>query len=224
MRMRLAVVTAAALAAAPAALAAQGFGVAGRIGTLGIGAEGALGLGPSFVVRAGLGLMPFSPSTTIDDIDFELSLPDTWFNVGGDLYLGGSGFRIGGGLLVKPDDPTLVGELTEGTRIEIGDQDYGRDQVSALEGTIDSRNTAPYFLIGFGKHTSSGVGLFLDVGAAVLGEPEVRLSAKGDRAVVESDQFQAELRKQEQRTEDDIGSYLNFWPIINLGVKIGLGG
>ena len=42
MRRRLAAFAAAALAAAPATLAAQGFGVAGRIGTLGIGAEGAL--------------------------------------------------------------------------------------------------------------------------------------------------------------------------------------
>lgn len=224
MRMRLAVVTAAALVAAPAALAAQGFGVAGRVGTLGIGAEGALGLGPSFVVRGGLGLMPFTPSTTIDDIDFELSLPETWFNVGGDLYLGGSGFRIGGGLLVKPDDPTLVAELASGSNIEIGDREYTSTEVSSLEGTVDSRNTAPYFLIGFGKHTSSGIGLFLDLGAAVLGEPEVRLTAEGNSAVVNDPQFQAELRKQEQRTEDDIGGYLNFWPIINVGVKIGLGG
>ena len=223
MRKRFVVLAAAALTVGPAALSAQGFAIAGRVGSLGLGAEAALGLSPMLAVRGGLGLMPLEPTATIDDIEFTVGLPDTWFNIGADVYLG-SGFRIGGGMLFKPDDPTLVGELTGTASIEIGDQVYTSTEVAQLDGVLDSKDQAPYVIIGFGRHAAPGVGLFLDLGAAFLGEPEVRLDASGDPAIVGSTEFQAELRKQEQRTEDDLGSYLKLWPIVNFGVKIGLGG
>ena len=81
----------------PSAVSAQGFGVAGRVGTLGVGGEVALGLTSAFVIRGGAGVSPFEPSVTINDVDVTLKLPQ-WYNVGADLYLGGS-FRIGGGML-----------------------------------------------------------------------------------------------------------------------------
>ena len=48
----------AALIAAPVTLSAQGLGVGVRLGTLGFGAEGAVGLGEMVAVRAGVGLFP----------------------------------------------------------------------------------------------------------------------------------------------------------------------
>lgn len=221
MRTGFALLLAAALAAAPSGLSAQGFGLAARAGTMGIGAEGAVSLGPRFALRGGLGLLPVEPSTTIDDIDFTLTLPKTWFNIGADFYVAG-GFRIGAGLLFKPDDPELVGEIT--SPVEIGDETYSPDQVSSLSGLLDSNDQAPYAILGFGRHVASGIGLFLDLGVAFLGEPEVRLSAEGDPAIVNSTEFQAELRSEEQNIEDDAGSYLQLWPILNVGLKIGLGG
>lgn len=209
--------------AVPAVVSAQGLGIAARAGTLGVGAEIALGLTDAFVIRGGLGLTPLEPSLTIDDIDFTLTLPETWFNVGADLYLGGS-FRIGGGMLFKPDDFSIVGEITGSTTIEIGDEMYDATQVSQLRGTLDSEKQAPYVLIGFGKHTSSGIGLFLDLGAAFLGDSNVILTATGDPAVVNSPEFQAELRKQETNIEDDFASYIKIWPIVNIGLRIGVGG
>lgn len=209
--------------AVPAAVSAQGLGIAARAGTLGVGAEIALGLTDAFVIRGGLGLTPLEPSLTIDDIDFTLTLPETWFNVGADLYLGGS-FRIGGGMLFKADDFSIVGEITGSTTIEIGDERYDATQVSQLRGTLDSEKQAPYVLIGFGKHTSSGIGLFLDLGAAFLGDSNVILTATGDPAVVNSPEFQAELRKQETNIEDDFASYIKIWPIVNIGLRIGVGG
>jgi hypothetical protein len=70
---------------APSA-SAQGVGIAGRAGTVGIGVEGALGLSPNLVVRGGLALMPFEFESTIDDIDFTVELPDSWYNIGLDAH------------------------------------------------------------------------------------------------------------------------------------------
>lgn len=211
-----------ALLALPSAVLAQGIGVAGRAGTVGIGAEGALGLNDALVIRGGVGLMPFEVDATIDDIDVTLTLPETWYNIGIDLYPGGGSFRIGGGLLFKPDDPTVVGTITGSTTVEIGDQTYTATDVSQLNGTLDSSDSAPYVLIGFGKHTSPGLGLFLDLGVAFLGEPTVSLSASGNSVVVNSPEFQNELRKQEQNFEDDAGSYLKLWPFLSIGLRLGI--
>ena len=228
MKKSLFVLTAAAVLALPGALAAQGFGVAARAGSIGIGAEGAVGLTDAFVVRGGIGLMPLEidPTSFWDpgtDVDATLKLPKTWYNIGADLYLGG-GFRIGGGMLFKPDDPTLTGSLTGTASIDIGGQTYTATDVAEVKGTLKSKSSAPYALIGFGKHTKTGIGLFLDVGVAMLGDPQVTLEAtKGNPTVINSATFQSRLRTEEQNIEDDAGTYLKYWPILNLGIKLGVG-
>ena len=213
--------SAALLLVVPAAVSAQGLGLAARAGTLGVGPEVALGLSDGFVIRGGIGVTPFEPTVTIDDIPFTLTLPDRWITIGADIYLGGT-FRIGGGMLFKSGDPMLAGEITGSTTI--GDVTYTSTEVSQLTGTLDSKDRAPYVLLGFGKHTSTGIGLFLDLGVAFLGESEVALAATGDPAVVNSPEFQAELRKQETNIEDDLGQYIKMWPILSIGVRIGVGG
>lgn len=228
MKKTLLVLTAAALVALPGALSAQGIGIAGRAGTLGVGAEGALGLTDNLVIRGGLGLMPLelkNPSFWEPgaDVDATLTLPKTWFNIGADLYLG-SGFRIGAGMLFKPDNPTLTGSLSGSASIDIGGTTYTATDVAEVVGTLESAKQAPYALIGFGKHTRTGIGLFLDLGVAMLGEPDIALEAtKGNPTIINSAQFQQRLRTEEQNIKDDVGQYLKFWPIINIGIRFGIG-
>ncbi|MHB1194597.1 MAG: hypothetical protein ACYC6F_16350 [Longimicrobiales bacterium] len=228
MKRSLFALTAAALLALPAALSAQGFGIAARAGTLGVGAEAAVGVTDAFVIRGGIGLLPVelkNPSfwEPGEDVDATLKLPKTWYNIGADLYLGG-GFRVGGGMLFKPDDPTLTGALTGNASIDIGGTTYTATDVAEVVGTLKSKSSAPYALIGFGKHTKTGIGLFLDLGVAMLGDPDVSLEAtKGNPTIINSATFQARLRQEEQTIEDDFGSYLKLWPILNIGIKLGIG-
>ncbi len=198
--------------ALPHTLSAQGLAFAGRGGTLGLGVEAAVGLGERLAVRGGVGLLPFEPSVEIEEIDFTLSLPDTWFNIGADLYLGG-GFRIGGGMLFKNDDPSIDGRPTE--PVEIGN----------IVGTFESGSSAPYALLGFGRHVVSGIGLFADLGVAFMGEQEVSLDAPNTNfdTQVEEAEFRARLEEEEEEFREDAGSYLDYWPILNIGIKIGLG-
>ena len=228
MKKSVLILAALALVALPGALAAQGIGIGGRAGTLGVGAEGALGLTDNLVIRGGLGLMPlelknpgfWEPGA---DVDATLKLPKTWANIGADLYLGG-GFRIGGGMLFKPDDPTLTGTLSGTATINIGGTNYTASDVAEVVGTLESNKQAPYVLIGFGKHTRTGIGLFLDLGVAMLGEPELTLEAtRGNPTVINSAQFRQRLEQERQEIQDDFGTYLKFWPIINLGIKFGIG-
>ncbi len=229
MKKGLLVLTGAALLALPVTASAQGFGVAARAGTLGLGAEAALGLSDNLVVRGGLGLFPIETDATRfwdigQGVDATLKFPDTWYNVGLDLYLGGS-FRIGGGMLYKPDNPTITATLQPSGEIDIGGQTYGVDEVSEVVGSLSTKASAPYVLIGFGKHTSPGVGLFLDLGVAFMGDSQVTLEAtKGNELLIGSEAFQQRLRQEEQNLDGDLPAWAKkYWPIASIGLRIGLG-
>lgn len=230
MKKSLLALGAAALILAPAAVEAQGFAVAGRAGTLGIGGEAALGFGPNLALRGGVGLLPLERDASSfwdagESVDLTIKLPETWYNIGLDFYLGG-GFRIGAGMLFKPDDPTLTGSLQGTASIEIGGTTYTATDVSEVVGSIDSKSQAPYAIIGFGKHTKSGIGLFLDLGMAFLGDSPVKLEAtKGNATVINSPEFQSRLRAEEASLEADLPTWARkYWPILSVGLKVGLGG
>jgi hypothetical protein len=208
------------LASSPTPATAQGFALAARGGTMGLGAEAAVGLGSRLAIRGGVGLMPLEPGLTIDDIDYSLRLPETWFNLGADLHLVG-GLRVGGGILFKSDDPSATASL--GEPVEIGGQEFTPEQVGSLRGTLDSADRVPYVILGFGRQVGSGVGLFLDLGVGFTGEPEVHLEAEGG-AFPDPALLRARLDAEEADFQEGIPSYLDYWPILNLGLKVGLGG
>jgi len=221
--------TVATLMALPATLAAQGVGVGVRAGTLGFGVEAALGLSSHITVRGGMGVTPLvvkNPSfwSPGSDVNAKLRLPKTWYNIGVDLYPTGGTFRIGAGMLFKPDDPTLTGSLASTGSIDIGGTTYTGAQVSEVTGTLHSKTKAPYVLIGFGRHTRSGIGLFLDLGVAFLGDPGLTFEAtKGDPTITNSALFQQSLRDEAATVQSKIATYLKFWPIADIGIKLGLG-
>ena len=207
-----------ALLALPSVGEAQ-LGVAGRVGTLGLGGEAALGLG-DLVIRGGKSFKALSPSATISDIDVTLTLPETWYNIGLDLYLGSS-FRIGGGILFKTDDPTLEGNL--GATTDLGGTEYTPDQIGMLTGVLDYEDKATYALIGFGKHTARGLGLFLDLGVAFTGAPVIDLDST-EGSLSGSPGLEASLEAEARQFEEDLGSYLEYWPILSIGLRFGIGG
>lgn len=202
----------------PASLAGQ-LGVAARAGTLGIGAEAALTLSDRLVLRGGIGLMPFEISTTFDGIEAELELPQSWYNVGLDLYMNGA-MRVGGGFLFRPDDPRLT--ATPAEPVDIGGRTFTPEEIGVLTGVLRSETRAPYLLVGFGKHTSSGFGLSLDVGAVFTGDPDVTLDAEGG-TFSDQAELDARLDQEAQDFEDDMKGYLRFWPIVSLGIRLGVG-
>lgn len=210
---------AAVVAVVPAGVRAQGFGVGARVGLVGIGAEAAVGVASRVAVRGGVGLLPFETTTTIDDITYTLELPRTWYNVGVDFFLGGP-FRLGGGVLFKPDDPTL--EATPTANVDVGGQTFTPEQIGTLRGTFVSRDRAPYAMVGLGRHTTRGFGLFLDAGVALLGEPEVTLESVGG-TFSDQEELNARLAAEADQVERDSGDYLRAWPFLSVGVKLGIG-
>lgn len=207
----------------PVALAAQGFGIGVKAGTLGVGLEGALALGGKVNLRVGGGMLPYDPTLTLGDIEFDIDLPDKYFNVGLDLYPTGGGFRLMGGLIYKPDEMQLEASFTKSQ--DIGGFVYTPAQIGTLAGSVESGSLAPFVGIGFGRHTASGVGIFVDLGASFVGEPELTLTSVGGSLTgAEKTVFNGRLETERQQTEDDMGGYLKIYPVLQLGLRIGVGG
>jgi hypothetical protein len=206
------------MCALPRAGAAQ-LGVAARGGSLGLGVDAGLALGERLVVRGGVGVLPFEITGTLDDIEMTLELPRTWYNLGVDFYLTGP-MRIGAGYLFKSDPVTL--SATPTTPQEIGGQEFTPEQIGTLTGTLDNGDRAPYVLIGFGKHTSSGFGLTLDLGLAFQEETLVALDASGG-TLSDDPEFRVRLDQEEVDIASNLPTYVDIWPILSLGFRIGLG-
>lgn len=219
MRDRVLIIAAVCAVLAPGQVLAQGIGVGVRAGTLGIGAEGAVGLSSRLVARGGIGLMPWEPEQDIDGVTYNLNLPDTWYTLGLDLYLTGP-LRVGAGLLFKPDDPSLTAGLSTDT--DIGGTIYTPEQVGALTATLNARRKAPYLIVGFGRHDSAGLGLSLDLGVAFLGEPAFTLTAE-EGSLIDDPALEPSLRAEEVNLRNDAGPLLQYWPILNLGLRLGVG-
>lgn len=206
-----------ALPALPQAASGQ-LSVAPKIGTLGAGIDIGLGLGSMAVLRGGVGLIPIQPEGEFSDIDFELNIPGR-ITLGLDFHPGGSSFRISSGVMFQTDELSMDGEFSGS--VDIGGTTYTDAEVGVLRGELQSGSTAPFVTLGFGKHGQSGVGFFIDAGVAFLGEPEVELTADG--LVAQDPTFIANLQVEEDRIEDDLTTYGQFYPILNLGIRIGIG-
>ena len=109
-------------------------------------------------LRGGVGLTPIEASLSFSDIKFTVELPSTFTIAGIDFFSAASGFRPGGGVTLKLDDPAITGEFT-GT-VDIGNRTYAADQVGMFSCGGENRSLAPYVMVGLGRHASGGTGCF----------------------------------------------------------------
>lgn len=222
-------VVAGCLAMTPAAARGQpvGFGLGARAGTVGIGPEASMRLGP-LGVRGGYGLLPLElDAARFYDINgvvtAALKLPRDWYTIGADLHLG-QFMRLGGGILYKPGNVVAEVALEPDATVRLGDERYGGSDVTGFTGTHISRSTAPFAVIGIGANTPVGFGVSVDLGVAFLGDAEVGLEATGAADVVGTAEFRANLAAEEDRIADEAATYLKYWPILNVSLRFGFGG
>lgn len=209
------------------AYAMQDIAIAGRAGTLGLGAEVVIVANDWIALRGGAGLLGFDADITSvsgleDNRTGEVGVPKSVYTFGADIAVGN--FRLGGGMLYKQADPTYAIKLGSGAEIDIGANTYTEPEVTQLTTTLVSEAWAPYVLLGFGQHMTRGVGIFLDVGVAFLDQSDLELSATGDQTVLTSRRFREDLRAERRNSLEDAGDLVNYWPILNLGLEFAVGG
>lgn len=201
--------------ASPAA--AQDAGVAFHVGSLGLGADLAVGLNRNVGVRVGANLFPFNIDVTSSDVSYTLNLPSPTFLAVLDLTPGGV-FRISGGAVIAPNDFEIEAQLDQA--VDIGGTLYTPQELGTLVGTFDTRAVAPYIGIGFGSPGRGRARFFADLGVAFHGTPQVGAVVSGPIALDPT--FQLNLQREIQQIQDDVDPF-KVYPVLSVGVLIGLG-
>jgi hypothetical protein len=191
--------------------------VAAKAGTTGLGGEVSFGLGSRFALRGGVGVIPSKPEFELSDIKYEVDPPTPMFTVGADLYITG-GLRVFGGLLIGADKLDITHDYNQ--TVTFGGQTYTGS--GTITGTIETSSTAPFVGLGLGRTIGSGIGLFLDLGAAILGESEVTVDATGP--VRNAPDYNTRRQAEEDKIQDQVDKYVKVYPMISIGLRIGLGG
>lgn len=217
MRGLLAAASALAIFLAPAGASGQTFGVGLKAGTLGLGADAAIGLHDRISLRGGFGIFPFTPKLTYSDIEYDAELPSPQFTGTADVFLIG-GLRLTGGVLVSTPDFVLKSDLTNAGTVDVGGVQFPGSDVGLVSGTVINEDVAPYVGLGFGRIAKRGIGFFVDFAVAFQGEPDVVLAATGP--VKDDPDFQAALRAEEQALAEEI-KLAKYYPILSLGLSFG---
>ena len=96
---------------------------------------------------------------------------------------------------------------------------YTGSAAGTVRGEFDYSSSAPYVSFGFAGR-GRGIGLSLDTGAALLGEPKLTLTANGTQAT--NPTFQQNLLAEQQKDQDKANKYMKILPLVQLGIRIGI--
>lgn len=199
------------LAGVPAAVAAD-VGLGLRAGTVGLGAEIAVGVSERLTVRGGLYTADVTDSFDEGGISYDGELSLGGAGVLLDLFPTGGAFHLTAGLFSNDNRIDLTATPTQPQ--EIGGTVYTPAEIGRLFGDVTFDDTVFYAGLGWGNVARGKRTSFLfDLGVLAQGGGKVRLDATNP--VISDADLQAEARQ----IEDDISSY-DLWPVISLGLAI----
>lgn len=213
----------------PALTQAGNLGVAGKISSLGYGAEVDYVISDHFSVRGQFNTLSYDDTFEENDIDYDGTLDLSSFGALLDWHPFGGGFRVSAGGFSVDNEITGIGSGA-GT-YEIGDTTYRVDPGDdlRLKATMElGDGFKPYLGFGWGHSPANQGGLLLsfDVGVLFQGSPSVDLVGSGT-ATDEGTGFtvdfatdptvQAELRKEEKELEEDLKDF-DLYPVISFGI------
>ena len=188
-----------------------------KAGTLGLGVELTTDLTENLNLRGGFNTFTYSYSSVESDIDYSLDLDLQSYSALLDWYPFRGSWRISAGIMSNGNELRGNGRPTGGS-YDIGEETYSAEQVGTLRMGVDFNSTAPYLGIGVGNAVSTdGRWTFTtDLGVLFQGSPKAALDADGTLAGNED--FQRELRREEESLQGDIDSF-EYYPVISFGLS-----
>jgi hypothetical protein len=191
------------------------FAIGARAGTLGLGGDVYVNLFDDLNLRLGVGVLPFSYNSTIDDIDYNFKINLRTFPLTLDWYPFHNPFHLSGGIILNDTDLDIRAKSS--TTITINGTPYSAADAGTLEGSVSFNRVAPYVGIGWGNPFNSNgrLGLLCDLGVAFTGTPNVSLRATGPYA--SDPTFQSNLAQEEKDIQDKADKY-RFYPVLSLSL------
>lgn len=206
----------AALFAAGHAFADSRVAVSGSIGTLGGEAQVHLQLSRFLSLRAGYNYLEGEIDETYEDVDYTVDATFSGPMAAVDLHPFMNGFVLSAGFHFAEKQADLFAVPNQ--PVEIGSTTYQPADVGSIAGEADLGGASPYLGLGWNGAFSNGrLGFTAMVGALLLDEPTVDLSASGP--IASDPTFIADLQAEEDAIQDDLDEY-PFYPVVSLGLVV----
>ena len=215
-----------ALIAAPAVAQENNMRLGLGVTTLGGTLEGQYKINENLAVR-GLfaGGLSAKESGTETDSDV-ISTYTGSANLGGgavlmDYYVGGTGFKVSGGVLLSTTGIDLSSNLKpNGASFEFGDLDITAGSVDVDASAKFQRKIAPILTVGYDWQITERFSLNAEIGAIAIGGLDIQMKATPDADAINAgfDQaaIDAEIEKEIKKANNDIGNAANLYPFIGL--------
>lgn len=202
------------------AAGAADIAVAGKIGTLGVGAEVTTALAPAWNARFGLNAASWDHNTTRSDVRYDADLRLRSFTALADWHPLQDNFRISAGLTYNGNEVKLRGRPSG--NVTIGTTTFTPAEIGRLDGKLDFKKAAPYFGIGWGNALAKERtwSFTADLGVLYQQKPRVSLSATCGTALSapRCAELQTETAIERQQLQDDVSDY-RWYPVVSVGVS-----
>ena len=200
--------------------------IAGKAGTLGVGAELTVGLSRQVNARLGANAYSYSDRREASGIEYDGEAKLRTGTALLDWHPGGRGFRLTGGVVYN--DTTVEGSsIPPASGIyNIGGVPVPASLVGTLDATAEFDPLVPYAGLGWGNAVAPDkrLGFFVDLGVIFQGKADVTLipiipanspinTTPGAREALD-----ILLRREEQDLEDDAADY-DLYPVVAIGLS-----
>lgn len=185
-----------------------------KAGTLGLGVEATWRPLPWFDVRGGFNTYDYDETGSQAGINYDATLELQTLYATANFRVPASPLRFTAGLFSNDNELKLI-SLDSGS-YDIGGTVYTADEVGTLTSRATFDSMSPYAGIGFDFGLFGKVGLNLDVGVLLQGDPRVSLSADGNLA--DDATFMAALEEERVQLEDEVDK-LKAYPVVSLALN-----
>lgn len=185
-----------------------------KVGTLGFGLEATWQPIPWFDLRGGVNAFDYDEQGSQSGINYNATLELQTLYASANFLVPASPLRFTAGLYSNDNELRMFSQ-DSGT-FDIGGSIYTASEVGVLRSRATFDSTSPYAGIGFDFGLFGQVGLNLDLGVLLQGDPEVSLDADGTLA--NDPAFMAALEEERVQLEGEVDR-LKVYPVVSLGLN-----
>jgi hypothetical protein len=193
---------------------ADNFWVGGKVGTLGLGIEGIWRPIDWMDLRLGGNAYTYSDQGSLAGINYDADLKLNTYYATANFRFPLSPFRVTAGLYSNNNTVQMVS--MDAPTYDIGGVNFSPADVGKLSGTASFDSSSPYLGAGFDFSIVGKLGLNLDFGVLLQGDPRVSLSSDG--LLADDPTFIGLLQAEEAELEDEIEP-LKAYPVVSLGLN-----
>lgn len=208
---------------ATAAGAHADIGVAGNVGTTGIGFHASFPLRPDLNARVGLGYLGYSYRGSTRDLNYDLDLTANTYDALLDWYpRKNSTFRLTTGLTYNGNKIDVRARPNANGNYTIQGNTYDAASVGKVAGKVDFNKVAPYLGIGWGRPSlkkEKGWSFTADIGVMLQGSPKTTLANTGCTAsAAVCNQFASDVARENAALRDEVSKF-KLYPVLRVGVS-----